>query len=335
VFSLIPRIKAVPVAVAFQIRGVRVMTLSHVQAIGTFTMISLFCASSLSARAQDRGAIAEDSVVAVTPGNLQRIRLIEDERSRVEGEYPSEGLRIGIPGHVGIKFNLNEDGSITDPTHGEGAFYDAALRILRRLKFSRIDGSLSGPADPYLAVVHFIPAPCVAIEPSVGIDYAFTVCASRDATAPLHWEAPWPAGPVYPESLNELLPREEAKRLRFVGTWQPGRSHFGTDPWTNGVIEIGPDEIKDLAGRVSATYSIVASEQFAAVLKVGRTDGGLEYWRLDALTYDWCRTAGEGLNCAKPFDRERFDLRIYSNLDDALSLNSTYSRWSAYFPFDQ
>jgi hypothetical protein len=317
------------------------MTFSHVQKIGTIAVTSIFCASPHSAMAQDRGAIARDSIVAITPGNLQRIRLIEDERSRVEGDYPSEGLRIGIPGHVGIQFNLDSDGRITNPTPGEGAFYDAAIRMLGKLKFSQIDGSQSGPADRYLAVVHFVPAPCVAIEPSAGgvIDYAFTVCASRDATGSLHWEAPWPAGPVHPSSLNGLLPGAEANRLRFVGTWQPGRSHFGTDPWTTGVMEIGPEEVKDVGGQVSATYSVVAHEQFAAVLKVSRTDGAVEYWRLDTLTYDWCRTAGEGLNCAKPFDRpgdrERFDLRIYSNVDDALSLTPTYSRRSAYFPFQQ
>ena len=315
------------------------MTLPHVQTIGTLAVISIFCASPLSATAQDRGAVAEDSIVAITPGNLRRIRLIEDEQGRVEGEYPSEGLRIGISGHVGIKFKLNGDGRISEPTHGEGAFYDAALRMLRGLKFSPIEGSRSGPANPYLAVIHFIPAPCVPTEPSIGIDYAFTVCASNDATASLHWEAPWPAGPVYPAALNGLLPGAEAENIRFLGTWQPGRSHFGTDPWTTGVMEIGPDAIKDLAGRVSAAYSVVAHEQFAAVLKVSPTDGGVEYWRLDALNYNWCRTAAQGLTCAKPFnsqsDRERFDLRVYSNVDDALSLNPTYSSWSAYFPFQQ
>jgi hypothetical protein len=315
------------------------MTLCRVHGIGTLAAISIFCGSLLSVMAQDRGTIAENSIVAITPGNLQRIQLIEDEQ-RVEGEYPSGGLRYGIREHVGIKFNLDGDGRITEPTPGEGAAYDAALRMLRRLTFVQVEGARSGAPDSYFAIVHFIAPPCVPWEASINIDYSFTVCGSTDPTASLQWEDPWPPGPVYPASLNGLLPGAEAEKFRFLGTWQPGRSHFGTDPWTTGVMEIGPETIKDLAGRVFAAYSVVAYEQFAAVLEISPSDGGLEYWRLDALTYDWCRTAADGLNCAKPFDRpghrDRFDLRIYSNLDDALSLNVVVpASWSAYFPFQQ
>src|SRR5687767_2854902 len=168
------------------------MALCRIQRIGTLAAISIFCGSLLSAVAQDRGAIAENSIVAITPGTPQRIRLIEDEQTRVEGEYPSEGLRYGIPGHAAIKFTLDGDGRVTGPTPGEGAAYDATLRMLRRLTFFQVEDGRSGAADSYVAIVHFIAPPCVPWEASINIDYSFTVCGSSDPTASLRWEDPWP-----------------------------------------------------------------------------------------------------------------------------------------------
>ena len=147
--------------------------------------------------------------------------------------------------------------------------------------------------------------------------------AQNSVPAPSAAELPWPPGPAYPAAFNRTAQDGQVRRLEFLGEWRGA----------NGATEFAPGTIKS-DGIVLGEYSIVAHEEFVAVLEVTSPLYSAKYWRLDAIDYSQCGAANEGLDCARPYEPgTRLVLTMYEDVNDALSFSRKYLGRAHYFSF--
>ena len=137
-------------------------------------------------------------IVTLQPGNLHRLRVVDDP-ARLQGEYPMEVLKFKGGGNATVAFRLNGEGRAIDPVwqlYTSDAFYQAALKILGRLRMEYIEGSWPAPINRFSADVAFRVPPCAPERPGMNIDLQLTVCASLDPAADLTWKEPPPDPPA-------------------------------------------------------------------------------------------------------------------------------------------
>lgn len=143
--------------------------------------------STLSAQGANGEGVPRISVTAEL-GNLKRLRLVESDLSRVQGEYPLDDLKFYRTGNARVAFKLSNNDRVIDPIQGgiytSEAFYQAAVKVLEKLKLEYIG---AGPVNRFVAEVAFRVPPCVPESPWMNIDLQLTVCASPDKNAKLEW----------------------------------------------------------------------------------------------------------------------------------------------------
>ena len=146
-------------------------------------------------------------IITAQDGNLHRLRFVETDLTRLQGEYPTEEIKFKRTGMARVAFRLGGDGHATDPIpdlRTSDVFYQAALKVMGQLRMEYIEGSWPGPINRFVADVVFRVPPCVAETPRMNIDLQLTVCASLDAMAELKWEEPpLPSPPAASSTLTQ------------------------------------------------------------------------------------------------------------------------------------
>jgi hypothetical protein len=264
------------------------------------------------------------TIATVVYGKVDLVRLAEN--IEIEGRYPTEELRRLKTGRANLIFRIGVDGGVTgmSPTvYTSDAFNEAAQSMLGGLRFYRLDASLP-PDTPYRASVTFTLPPCIATQPVFDTELAITICGSRDVNLALRWDQPWQPDTAYPAAFNRTQPGAQTRRLQFLGVWQG----------TKGATEFAPGVIRS-GGTLLGEYSVVAHEEFVAVLEVtSALYPSAKYWRLDAIDYTRCQVAGDGSNCARPYEPgTRLVLTMYQDVNDALSFSPQNSGTIHYLSF--
>ena len=144
--------------------------------------------SSASAAKGPNGEGVPRIIVTAELGNLKRLRLVESDLSRVQGEYPLDDLKFYRTGNARVAFKLSNNGRVIDPIQGgiytSEAFYQSAVKVLEKLKLEYIG---AGPVNRFVAEVAFRVPPCVPENPWMNIDLQLTICTSPDKNAKLEW----------------------------------------------------------------------------------------------------------------------------------------------------